>query len=61
MYYFLHTLFVGNKRVPFFLTALRLFSSSPLGIARERSLLSLAASVLKKKNQKDFRECLRIP
>ena len=46
---------------PFFLTALRLFSSSPLGKARERSLLSLAASVLKKKNQKDFRECLRIP
>ena len=52
--------FFGDGRVLFSLTALRLFSSSPLGKARERSLLSLAASVVNKENQKNFRRYLRI-
>ncbi|WP_300400505.1 hypothetical protein, partial [uncultured Rikenella sp.] len=43
-------------RVLFFLTSLRSFSSSPLGNLQTMfALPSLAASVVNKKNQKDFR------
>ena len=42
------------KRVLFFLTALRLFSSSPLGRDPKRSLRSPAASVVNRKNQRNL-------
>ncbi|WP_304471402.1 hypothetical protein [uncultured Rikenella sp.] len=49
-------------RVLFFLTSLRSFSSSPLGNLQTMfALLSLAASVVNKKNQKNFRRMLTHP
>ena len=46
----------GYRRVLFFLTSLRSFSSSPLGnLQTAFALLSLAASVVNKENQKNFR------
>ncbi len=46
----------GYRRVLFFLTSLRSFSSSPLGNLQTMfALHSLAASVVYKKNQKNFR------
>ncbi|WP_304709352.1 hypothetical protein [uncultured Rikenella sp.] len=52
----------GYRRVLFFFTSLRSFSSSPLGnLQIAFALLSLAASVVNKKNQKDFRRMLAHP
>ena len=49
-------------RVLFFLTSLRSFSSSPLGNLQTMfALLSLAASVVNKENQKNFRRMLAHP
>ncbi|WP_297831652.1 hypothetical protein [uncultured Rikenella sp.] len=49
-------------RVLFFLTSLRSFSSSPLGNLQTMfALPSLVASVVNKKNQKNFRRMLTHP
>ncbi len=50
----------GYCMVPYLLTSLRSFFSSPLGKACKRALLSLAASILKKRYPKDFRRYWRI-